>query len=101
VNQPTRDIYLAKIKSSEPMFELWAKHSPATYSHRLLLIKAGLARIMGDGLAAIDLYSEAIRTANASGFVEDQALDLGEHLKTGHSVNTSKAANGGAGSGQE
>jgi hypothetical protein len=26
---------------------------------------------------------------------------LGEHLKTGHSVNTSKAANGGAGSGQE
>ena len=63
-----------KIRSTVPKFQLWAKHSPRTYLHRLLLIEAELARIDGDGLVAIDRYRESIRVAGASGFVQDAAL---------------------------
>jgi Nif-specific regulatory protein len=74
VDAATQSEYKGRIKSTLPKFEQWARHSPPTYLHRLQLIKAELARVEGDPLEAMDLYNQAIRNANRSGFIQDEAL---------------------------
>ncbi|XZN90462.1 MAG: ATP-binding protein [Microcoleus sp.] len=66
--------YVEKIKSNLEKFKLWSKHCPSTYLHQRLLIEAELARITGNALEAEDLYDEAIDSARANKFLQNEAL---------------------------
>jgi PAS domain S-box-containing protein len=54
--------------------EIWAQHCPANFENRTALVSAEIARIDGRILDAEQLYEAAIRSAQANGFVHNEAL---------------------------
>jgi PAS domain S-box-containing protein len=54
--------------------EVWAEHCPENFGNRAALIAAEIARIEGRTLDAEQLYEDAIRSAQANGFVHNEAL---------------------------
>ena len=66
--------FLAKLEANIDKFNLWASHGSETYTHQALLLRAELARIKGNKLEAMDLYDEAISSAAANGFTQNEAF---------------------------
>jgi predicted ATPase/signal transduction histidine kinase len=60
--------YKARLEASMEQFKTWSEHSPANYLCLYLLIKAEVARINGDDLAAMDLYDQSINASRENGF---------------------------------
>jgi len=54
----------------------WAKHSPDNYHHKYILIEAERARVTGNHLQAVRLYDQAIKEAENSGYLQEEALAL-------------------------
>ena len=54
--------------------EVWAQHCPENFADRAALLRAEIARLEDRVLDAMDLYEEAIRSAQANGFVQNEAL---------------------------
>jgi hypothetical protein len=54
--------------------EIWAENCPENFENRAALVGAEVARIEGRELEAERLYEQAIRSANANGFVHNEAL---------------------------
>lgn len=52
----------------------WASHGPETFTCRHALVAAELARVRGEPLAAESLYEQAIRSADAQGFLHIAAM---------------------------
>ncbi|MGY2849641.1 PAS domain S-box-containing protein [Bradyrhizobium sp. USDA 4509] len=52
----------------------WAAACPENFADRAALVDAEIARIDGRAFAAMNLYEQAIRSAQASGFVHNEAL---------------------------
>ncbi|UQA58423.1 AAA family ATPase [Polyangium aurulentum] len=65
---------LALAEASSEKLARWAEHCPENHRHRSLLLRAEIARVRGDRMAAIDLYDEGIAAASAGRFVQDEAL---------------------------
>jgi PAS domain S-box-containing protein len=55
-------------------FQRWAESCPATFAHKHSLVSAEWARLEGREVEAVRLYEQAIRSAAARGFLQDQAL---------------------------
>jgi PAS domain S-box-containing protein len=53
---------------------LWAEYCPENFENRAALVGAEIARIEGRTLDAMDLYEQAIRSAQTNGFVHNEAL---------------------------
>jgi PAS domain S-box-containing protein len=53
---------------------VWADNCPATFANRAALVRAELARLKERELEAERLYEEAIRSARANGFIQNEAL---------------------------
>ena len=53
---------------------IWAGHCPENFENRAALVGAEIARIEGRPFDAVELYEQAIRSARASGFVQNEAL---------------------------
>ncbi|HSO75272.1 MAG TPA: AAA family ATPase, partial [Blastocatellia bacterium] len=54
--------------------EAWAQHCPENFANRAALLRAEIARLEDRALDAMDLYEQAIRSAQANGFVQNEAL---------------------------
>jgi PAS domain S-box-containing protein len=54
--------------------EIWAANCPENFENRAALVGAEIARIEGRELDAERLYQQAIRSARANGFVQNEAL---------------------------
>jgi PAS domain S-box-containing protein len=54
--------------------EIWAENCPENFKNRAALVGAEIARIQGRELDAQHLYEQAIRSSNANGFVQNEAL---------------------------
>ena len=54
--------------------KMWAEHCADNFDNRAALLGAEIARIDGRALDAMNLYEEAIRSAQANGFVHNEAL---------------------------
>lgn len=52
----------------------WARHCPANFEHKRLLIEAEMARIRRRNDRAALLYDQAVRSAKAYGFVQNAAI---------------------------
>jgi PAS domain S-box-containing protein len=54
--------------------EIWARNCPENFENRAALVAAEIARIEGRDPEAMRLYEDAIRSARANGFVQNEAL---------------------------
>jgi len=54
--------------------KIWAENCPENFENRAALVGAEIARIEGRALDAEHLYEQAIRSAQANGFVHNEAL---------------------------
>jgi predicted ATPase/class 3 adenylate cyclase len=69
-----RQVWLEIAAAHVAQFETWAGNCPANFEHKLLLIKAELARVKGDSLEAVILYNSSIESAQRYGYVQEEAL---------------------------
>jgi len=69
--QPTR---WERILEQQAKLEKWSDFAPHNHKHRWELIEAEKARIEGRTLDAIAAYDQAISTAKAHGFPQDESL---------------------------
>ena len=66
--------HLEALATHHRQLEMWATNCPENFENRAALVGAEIARIEGRALDAMDLYEHAIRSAQANGFVHNEAL---------------------------
>jgi PAS domain S-box-containing protein len=71
---PDQQQHLKALEAHYRLLEIWAKRCPENFENRAALVGAEIARIEGRVLDAEHLYERAIRSAQASGFVHNEAL---------------------------
>ena len=69
-----RDGVAKMVGTHRKTLAVWAESCPETFANRAALIAAESARIEGRILDAMHLYEEAVRSAKAGGFVNNEAL---------------------------
>ena len=67
-------MHLKALASHHKQLALWAQYNAVTFEHCALLVGAEVARIEGRVLEAQELYEQAVRSARAQGFVQNEAL---------------------------
>ncbi|NEO86322.1 MAG: AAA family ATPase [Spirulina sp. SIO3F2] len=65
---------LATITANQEKLKVWAETGPMNYLHKYQLVEAEKARILGDRLAAMDYYDQAIANAQANEYLQEEAL---------------------------
>ena len=66
--------HLDAIAAHHRQLQLWAANCPENFENRAALVGAEIARIEGRDVDAMRLYEQAIRSAQANGFVHNEAL---------------------------
>lgn len=66
--------HLAALAVDCRLLQKWAENCPENFAHRAALVAAECARLEGRELDAEQLYEQAIRSAQANGFVNNEAL---------------------------
>ena len=74
VSESQEQQFLEKIKSNQEKIKTWSDNCPTNFLSKYLLVEAELARFSQDSFAAIDLYEQAISTAQEAGFIQNVAL---------------------------
>lgn len=74
LSQTEQKEYSQKLVANQKMLQLWANNSPANFLHKYLLISAEMARLAGQDLAAMNLYDQAIKSAQTHEFIQNVAL---------------------------
>jgi PAS domain S-box-containing protein len=69
-----RQQHLDAIAAHHRQLEIWAANCPENFENRAALVGAEIARIDGRNVDAMRLYEQAIRSAQANGFVHNEAL---------------------------
>ena len=65
---------LKKVAGAQSKMKVWAEHGPANYQQKYHLIEAEVSSVMGDDQRAVDHYHRAIKSSQAHGFINDEAL---------------------------
>jgi len=65
---------LATVDQSREKLQMWSDLAPQNHEHRLALIDAEKSRVLGQVTEAMDSYDTAIDSAQALGYVHEQAL---------------------------
>ena len=66
--------HLRALKAHHEQLQIWAEQCPENFESRSALVGAELARLEGRELEAERLYTQAVRSAHASGFIHNEAL---------------------------
>jgi predicted ATPase/signal transduction histidine kinase len=66
--------HLDALTQHHQRLQIWAKNGPENFENRAALVGAEIARIEGQEATAAHLYEETIRSAQANGFVHNEAL---------------------------
>ena len=69
-----RSQHLEALAAHHKLLTIWAENCPENFENRAALVGAEIARIQGRELDAERLYEQAIRSSNANGFVQNEAL---------------------------
>jgi PAS domain S-box-containing protein len=69
-----RQVHIEALADHQRQLEIWAATCPENFANRTALVGAEIARIEGRALDAEALYEHAIRSAQANGFVHNEAL---------------------------
>ncbi|SES16002.1 serine/threonine protein kinase and signal transduction histidine kinase with GAF sensor [Gracilibacillus ureilyticus] len=70
----TRKSQYKKLKKNLAKLKKWAKHSPANYRHKYLIVQAELVKLNKKHQRAEFLYHQAIELAQENGFLQDTAV---------------------------
>ncbi|MEB3342493.1 ATP-binding protein, partial [Okeania sp.] len=68
------DKILEKVTAYGEKMKFWAQHAPTNYSHKYYLIEAEKQRILGNKIAAIEAYEQAIALATENQYIQEAAL---------------------------
>jgi len=74
VSVELRQQHLEALAAHRQQIEVWAEHCPENFENRAALVGAEIARIEGRSVDAMDLYEKAIRSAQANGFIHNEAI---------------------------
>jgi PAS domain S-box-containing protein len=66
--------HLTAVAAHHKQLQVWAENCPENFENRAALVGAEIARIEGRVLDAEQLYEQAIHSAQANGFVHNEAL---------------------------
>src|SRR4029453_15779053 len=66
--------HLEALVTHHRQLEIWAANCPENFENRAALVGAESARLEGRALDAMNLYEQAIHSAQANGFVHNEAL---------------------------
>src|SRR4051794_19240847 len=69
-----RQLHLEALVAHHKQLEVWAEHCAENFENRAALVGAEIARIDGRAFDAMNLYEQAILSAQANGFVHNEAL---------------------------
>jgi GAF domain-containing protein len=69
-----QEAHFAALSADHRQLEIWAEQCPENFENRAALVGAEIARLEGRDLDAMRLYRQAIRSARANGFVQNEAL---------------------------
>ncbi|MGF6638312.1 trifunctional serine/threonine-protein kinase/ATP-binding protein/sensor histidine kinase [Paraburkholderia sp. MM6662-R1] len=69
-----RQQHLDAVAAHHKQLQVWAKNGPENFGNRAALVGAEIARIEGRVVDAEQLYEQAIHSAQANGFVHNEAL---------------------------
>ena len=69
-----RQQHLEALAAHHRQLQQWAANCPENFENRATLVGAEIARLEGRDREAMDLYEQAIRSAQANGFVHNEAL---------------------------
>jgi predicted ATPase/signal transduction histidine kinase/tRNA A-37 threonylcarbamoyl transferase component Bud32 len=74
VDKATQERYLTQVAANQEKMQLWARHAPSNHQHKLDLVAAEQARLLGEPLKAMQLYDDAIQGARAQQYIQEEAL---------------------------
>jgi PAS domain S-box-containing protein len=74
VPEGERLLHLNAVAAHHKQLQVWAKNCPENFENRAALVGAEIARIEGRVLDAEQLYEQAIHSAQANGFLHNEAL---------------------------
>ncbi|MBE9179441.1 AAA family ATPase [Oculatella sp. LEGE 06141] len=66
--------YWSVLQQHQHMVKTWADHCPENFQHRYLLLSAEIARISGQRIEALEAYDQAISTAKANEYLNEEAI---------------------------
>jgi PAS domain S-box-containing protein len=69
-----RQQHLEALAAHHREIEIWARHCPENFANRAALVGAEIARLEGRDVDSMRLYQEAVRSARAGRFVQNEAL---------------------------
>ena len=69
-----RQQHLEALAAHHRQLQQWAANCPENFENRAMLVGAEIGRLEGRDREAMDLYEQAIRSAQANGFVHNEAL---------------------------
>ncbi|MEA5515867.1 AAA family ATPase [Nodularia sp. UHCC 0506] len=65
---------LTKVTANQEKMQLWATHAPTNHLHKFYLVEAERYRVLGEKLAAMEYYENAIAQAHENGYLQEEAL---------------------------
>ncbi|QLE57953.1 AAA family ATPase [Nostoc sp. TCL26-01] len=68
------ETWLIRVNASQEKMRIWADHAPQNYQHKYDLVAAEKARVLGQFLAAEELYEQAIQGARDNEYLQEEAL---------------------------
>ncbi|MGK7899993.1 MAG: AAA family ATPase [Hormoscilla sp.] len=65
---------LQQIENNQGQLKSWSESCPENFLHKYLLVEADRHRVLGENVAAMELYERAITGAKENGYVQEEAL---------------------------
>nr|WP_201253360.1 AAA family ATPase [Nodularia spumigena] len=65
---------LEKVANNQQKMKLWASHAPMNHLQKFYLVEAERYRVLGDKLAAMEYYENAIAQAQKNAYLQEEAL---------------------------
>ncbi|MBD2493498.1 ATP-binding sensor histidine kinase [Nostoc sp. FACHB-280] len=71
---PEQEIIIERVRENHQHLQKWAESAPMNYAHKCYLVEAELNRVLGEKIAAMELYDCAISRAKANTYIQEEAL---------------------------
>ena len=65
---------IERVEANQRAMQSWATHAPVNYQHKYDLVAAEQYRILGEKIAAMELYDRAIAGAKENEYLQEEAL---------------------------
>ncbi len=66
--------WFTQVRENQKKLKAWTDACPENFEHRYLIVEAEIFRVLGEDLKAMEMYDEAIESARANGYVQNEAL---------------------------